>query len=216
MDSDAKSFIQLVSGPRSCMVAPGSRALPDITASNPSCIGPSPAAPASNALRNPAQLCRGMYPRPQSSGGAGRCRLPHARRRRSYSSYSNQRRPACSLQGFRKVDPDQWEFVHMLFLSEQMCLLARILRRSHGGKCKDDGNTGNAAAEDTVAMEVVQLRQEQQAIRSRWSRCGEACRRTGCSCFLLSFQTCNFCILCKAIIKLTSVLLAFVTNLLLF
>jgi hypothetical protein len=109
MDSDAKSFIQLVSGPRSCMVAPGSRALPDITASNPSCIGPSPAAPASNALWNPAQLCRGMYPRPQSSGGAGRCRLPHARRRRSYSSYSNQRRPACTLQGFRKVDPDQWD-----------------------------------------------------------------------------------------------------------
>jgi hypothetical protein len=58
---------------------------------------PSPAAPASNALRNMPQLCRGMYPQPQSSGGAGRCRPPHARRRRLYSSYVGRRRPACLM-----------------------------------------------------------------------------------------------------------------------
>jgi heat shock transcription factor, other eukaryote len=65
----------------------------------------------------------------------------------------------------------------MTFLREQTCLLVRILRRSHGGKCKDDGNTGNAATEDTVAMEVVQLRQEQRAIEEQvvamWRRVQE-------------------------------------------
>jgi hypothetical protein len=154
------------------MVAPGSRALPHITAS-------SPAAPASNALRNmPLHSC------------ATEC-IPDLRVREVQEDagchmldddgrtppISNQRRPACSLQGFRKVDPDQWEFVHMTFLREQTCLLVRILRRSHGGKCKDDGNTGNAATEDTVAMEVVQLRQEQRAIEEQvvamWRRVQE-------------------------------------------
>jgi heat shock transcription factor len=75
-------------------------------------------------------------------------------------------------QGFRKVDPDRWEFAHVAFLRGHTHLLPQIVRRGGGGKRKDDvgscaANAGAAADEDAVAMEVVRLRREQRAIEDQ-------------------------------------------------
>ena len=87
-------------------------------------------------------------------------------------------------QGFRKVDPDRWEFAHVAFLRGQTHLLPQIVRRGGGGggKRKDDGSScGAAADEDAVAMEVVRLRREQRAIEGQvaamWRRVQETERR---------------------------------------
>jgi heat shock transcription factor, other eukaryote len=67
------------------------------------------------------------------------------------------------------------------FLRGQTCLLARIIHRSHDGKRKDDGYTGNDVTEGVVAMEVLRLRQEQRAIEEQvtamWRRVQETERR---------------------------------------
>lgn len=69
----------------------------------------------------------------------------------------------------------------MSFLRGQTCLLARIIHRSHDGKRKDDGYTGNDVTEGVVAMEVLRLRQEQRAIEEQvtamWRRVQETERR---------------------------------------
>ena len=89
-------------------------------------------------------------------------------------------------QGFRKVDPDRWEFAHVAFLRGHTHLLPQIVRRGGGGKRKDDvgscaANAGAAADEDAVAMEVVRLRREQRAIEGQvaamWRRVQETERR---------------------------------------
>ena len=72
----------------------------------------------------------------------------------------------------------------MSFLRGQTHLLGQIVRRSSGGKRKDDGNgagAGSADDEDAVAMEVVRLRREQRAIEEQvaamWRRVQETERR---------------------------------------
>jgi heat shock transcription factor len=87
------------------------------------------------------------------------------------------------MQGFRKVDPDRWEFAHVSFLRGQTHLLPRIARRSGGGgKRKDDVCAGaDGMDEDAVAMEVVRLKREQRAIEDQvaamWRRVQETERR---------------------------------------
>jgi heat shock transcription factor len=89
------------------------------------------------------------------------------------------------MQGFRKVDPDRWEFAHVSFLRGQTHLLPRIARRSSGGgggKRKDDVCAGaDGMDEDAVAMEVVRLKREQRAIEDQvaamWRRVQETERR---------------------------------------
>ncbi|RLN12548.1 heat stress transcription factor C-2b-like [Panicum miliaceum] len=92
--------------------------------------------------------------------------------------------------GFRKVDPDRWEFAHASFLRGQTHLLRNIVRRgssaagggSGGGKRKDAGSA-EPSAEDMamVATEVVRLKQEQRTIDDRvasmWRRVQETERR---------------------------------------
>lgn len=93
-------------------------------------------------------------------------------------------------QGFRKVDPDKWEFAHVSFLRGQTHLLRQIVRRSSSsGKRKDDGGCAGASGADDhdddsttmVAMEVMRLKQEQKAIEDRvaamWRRVQETERR---------------------------------------
>jgi len=104
-------------------------------------------------------------------------------------------------QGFRKVDPDRWEFAHASFLRGQTHLLRNIVRRgsSSGGAGAGGGDGGkrkDAAASDSpaeasasasgddmamVATEVVRLKQEQRAIDDRvvsmWRRVQETERR---------------------------------------
>jgi heat shock transcription factor len=100
-------------------------------------------------------------------------------------------------QGFRKVDPDRWEFAHASFLRGQTHLLRNIIRRGSsaaggggsggggggGGKRKDAAASAEPTAEDMamVATEVVRLKQEQRAIDDRvasmWRRVQETERR---------------------------------------
>lgn len=76
------------------------------------------------------------------------------------------------LQGFRKVDPDRWEFAHAWFLRDRTELLWRIERRRRRRDAEMDGG------DEAVAVEVARLKREQTAIEERvemlWARAREA------------------------------------------
>ena len=105
-----------------------------------------------------------------------------------------------SLQGFRKVHPDRWEFAHESFLRGQTHLLPRIVRRKKrgegaasscsaaagdagcaaiGGEDRHQEQEGQLDQEEWEALleEVQRLRREQTAIGeelAQISRCLQA------------------------------------------
>lgn len=101
------------------------------------------------------------------------------------------------MQGFRKVDPDRWEFAHESFLRGQTHLLQRIVRRNSGHKnaaggvlfhqhgagkrVEEGGEEEEEEDDDNLLVEVAKLKQEQRVVeeevRRMWRRVQETERK---------------------------------------
>ncbi|XP_073135253.1 uncharacterized protein [Henckelia pumila] len=71
------------------------------------------------------------------------------------------------FSGFKKVDPDRWEFANEWFLRGQTQLLSNIVRKKHSTKTYTSHHKiedGELFDEKELVMEIAKLRQEQKSL----------------------------------------------------